>query len=246
MTNKKIILIGGGELSNYDTLEIDKRIVEISEKANPSLLFIPTASFDAEGYIESVAHIYGKELGCKVSALRLTDETVTREEASRSILSADIIYVGGGSTKNLMYHFNRLSLAPVLREAWERGIVLSGISAGSICWFEYGHSDSITYETGTNSPYILMEGLGLIRGLHCPHYNDNRQSDFRDMVLREKMVGIALEDFTALEIINESYKVLKTRDTAKVYKIWTTSGQLFENEVNNTESYISLNELTTY
>lgn len=243
MKKKKIVIVGGGELHDHETLDIDKRIVTLSEKANPNLLFIPTASFDAEGYIEAVVQIYGNELGCHVSALKLNDESVTREETSQKILSADIIYVGGGSTKNLMHHFNRLKLAPILREAWERGIVLSGISAGSICWFEYGHSDSITYETGMDSPYILLEGLGLLDGLHCPHYNDNRQEDFKNMVCRENKVGIALEDFTALEIVDGEFKVLKTREQAKVYKLWSSKGQVIEEEIDNTAAYKSYHEL---
>lgn len=239
MKKKKIILIGGGELGDYETLEIDRRIVSISEKNNPRLLFIPTASFDAEGYIDVVERIFGNELGCKVTTLKLTDESVTREEAKDMIFSSDIIYVGGGSTKNLMHHINRLSLAPILKEAWEQGIVLSGISAGSICWFEYGHSDSVTYETGNQSPYILIEGLGIISGLHCPHYNDNRQSDFKDMVSREKMMGIALEDYTALEIIDDKIKVLRTRDYAKAYKVYEKNGQIVEEEIEVKSEYMS-------
>lgn len=239
LIKKKIILIGGGELGDHETIEIDRRIVSISEKDNPRLLFIPTASFDAEGYIEVVNRIFGDELGCKVTTLKLIDESVTREEAKEMILTSDIIYVGGGSTKNLMYHINRLSLAPFFKKAWEQGVVLSGISAGSICWFDYGHSDSVAYETGNQSPYILIKGLGIISGLHCPHYNDNRQEDFKDMVRRENMIGIALEDFTALEIIDGNFKVIKTRNDAKVYKIYEANGQIVEEEIKVKNEYMS-------
>ena len=90
----RIVAIGGGEIRDGETLNIDKFIVSLSGKEKPSLLFIPTASNDSEGYIETVKKVY-KELGCDVKILCLTKENIEEDDIRDIILKSDIIYVGG-------------------------------------------------------------------------------------------------------------------------------------------------------
>jgi len=123
---KRLFAIGGGELRLSETLEIDKKIVEASGKANPKLLFIPTASGEPIGYVESIQNIYGSILGCNVATLFLLDGKLTKEDIRRSILDSDIVYVGGGNTKLMMQVWRENEVDKVLIEAYEKGIILSG------------------------------------------------------------------------------------------------------------------------
>ncbi len=241
--SKRIIIIGGGELGDNETLSIDQYIAKSAGIDHPRLLFIPTASFDALGYVEVVEKIYGEQLGCEVSALLLMSESMSHEKAAEAIYSADIIYVGGGSTMHLMKVWKQYGVDELLKEAYNRGIVLSGISAGSICWFEHGHSDSVTYETGTESPFICVEALGILPGVHCPHHNDGRQEDFDRMISEMGKVGIALEDFAAMEVRDDQYRILKSRAEAQALKVWVKDGQVVREPLDNTEVYLPLSAL---
>ena len=95
---KTIVAIDGGELHLKETLSIDKKIVQLSDKTNPNALFIPTASGEPDRYIEAFNQIYGTELGCSTDVLKILTKTPADTENKDKILSADIIYVGGGNT----------------------------------------------------------------------------------------------------------------------------------------------------
>ena len=186
-STKKIVAIGGGEIRNSETLAIDKEIIRLVQKERPKLLFIPTADSDSENYYNSINKYYGKKLGCKTDVLYLLKKTPSPKEIKNKILDADIIYVGGGNTLKMMKLWRRLGVDKLLKTAWQRGIVLCGLSAGSICWFESGHSDSMSFYNPKKWKYINVHGLGFIKGIHCPHYNSQtlgvpRKNHFRKMI----------------------------------------------------------------
>lgn len=212
----KIVAIGGGELRQGETEIIDKFIVELSNKKNPKLLFIPTASYDAEGYIELVKERFG-DFGCIVDTLCLVTNTYDDNEIYNKILSADIIYVGGGDTVRMMEKWREYKIDIYLTEAYDKGIVLSGLSAGSICWFMFGHSDSNSFINKGQWDYSRVDGLGLIPAAHCPHYNEGGRESFDDMISEENISGIALEDNTAFIEIDDEYQVLKSDKNRKAY-----------------------------
>ncbi len=173
-----IVAIGGYKKNRgrngepFDTpLKIDKQIVELTGKKNPQVLFIPTASSDDEGYVQSLNAVYVGKLGCTVDVLRLIKEKPTAVEITKKIRSADIIYVGGGNTLMMMNKWRSMGVDKLLIEAYERGAVCCGVSAGSICWFEYGVSDSRQFKNPQSHEYIRVKGLGLLKGMHCPHYD---------------------------------------------------------------------------
>lgn len=156
----------------FDTpLEIDRRIVELTGKKKPKVLFIPTASSDDESYVKAIEEVYEAKLGCTVDVLYLITKKPTHAEIAAKIRSVDIIYVGGGNTLMMMNLWRRLGVDKLLREAYERGAVCCGVSAGSICWFEYGVSDSRQFKNSKSHEYIRVKGLGFLKGLHCPHYD---------------------------------------------------------------------------
>lgn len=173
-----IVAIGGYKKDRgkngepFDTpLKIDEEIVELSGKKKPKVLFIPTASSDDEGYVKAIEAVYGDKLGCTVDVLRLIKEKPARVEIAQKIRSADIIYVGGGNTLMMMNKWRSLGVDKLLIEAFERGAVCCGVSAGSICWFEYGVSDSRQFKNPNSHEYIRVKGLGILKGMHCPHYD---------------------------------------------------------------------------
>src|ERR1700731_839581 len=132
---KAIIAIGGGDIRTKGTAAIDREIIRRSGKKNPKLLFIPTASADSERYWKHVREYFGGYLKCKADVLFLIKKQPSKEQIRKKILSADVIYVGGGNTLRMMRVWRRLGIDQLLRTAYENGIVLSGISAGAICWF---------------------------------------------------------------------------------------------------------------
>ena len=143
---KKIVAIGGGEIGSpgypVETTEIDKEIIRLTGKKSPRVLFIPTASSDSEGYYETARRHFGERLGCKMEVLWLIKEKPSRAEIEQKVMSSDIVYVGGGDTLKMIRIWRSYGLDGILKKAWDKGTVLSGLSSGSICWFRYGTSDS--------------------------------------------------------------------------------------------------------
>ncbi len=142
---KAIVAIGGGEIRTRGTTDIDREIIRLSNREHPKILFIPTASSDSERYCQRFAEHFGKFLKCKTDVLLLLDAPPSAREIERKIFSANIVYVGGGNTLYMMRVWRRLGVDQLLRAAYHDGIVLAGISAGAICWFASGHSDSMSF-----------------------------------------------------------------------------------------------------
>lgn len=243
--DRRIFAIGGGEIRGRETLEIDKRIVEAAGKANPRLLFIPTASSEAEGYIRTVREYFGDGLGCTVESLLLIDSTRSKQEIREIILSSDIIYAGGGNTRFMMDLWKQKGVDSALREALEKGIVLSGLSAGSICWFRSGQSDSDFSDEQPAGRYSCVEGLGFIPLLHAPHHNeDHRAADFPLLVKEQKMPGLAISNNCALEIRGNQYRVIRSSPEAYALKVVWHKKEIIENRLDIDDVYRPLSDLT--
>src|SRR5271166_6326015 len=234
---RAIVAIGGGEIRARGTAPIDREIIRLTRKKNPKLLFIPTASSDSERYWKHVQDYFGKFLKCKTDVLFLIKEQPSKKQIRSKILSADIIYVGGGNTLQMMRVWRRLGVDKLLISAYEKGTVLSGISAGSICWFDSGHSDSMSFYNPRKWKYINVKGLGLISGIHCPHYNGMtrgipRRKDFQDMIRKTGGVGIALENNCAIEFIDgRFYKVIRSKSYSRAYRVYKSGGEVVAEQI---------------
>jgi dipeptidase E len=232
-----IVAIGGGEIRTRGTAPIDREIIRLSNKKNPKLLFIPTASSDSEKYWRHVQEYFGKFLECKTDVLFLIKEQPSNEQIRRKILGADIIYVGGGNTLLMMRLWRRLGVDKLLISAYENGTVLSGISAGSICWFDSGHSDSMSFYNPRKWKYINVKGLGLIQGIHCPHYNSMtrgipRRKHFRAMIGKTGGLGIAIENNCAIVFIDgQFYKVISSRSYSRAYRVYKSAGKVVAEQI---------------
>lgn len=213
---KQIIALGGGGFSmEPDNPLLDRYILAQSNKPNPKVCFIGTASGDAENYIARFYQFFEKEQ-CQPSHLSLFHPSTRDLEGF--LLEKDIIYVGGGNTKNLLALWKEWELDKILRKAWEKGIVLAGISAGSICWFEEGVTDS--YGDGLEP----LACLGFLKGSNCPHYDGeaDRRSSYQSLVASDKIKsGLAADDGVAIHFIDqEIHMVVSSRRNAKAYRVF--------------------------
>jgi dipeptidase E len=229
----KIVAIGGGELRDRDTLSTDKHILELTGKQNPRLLFIPTASSDAEGYIDTVKQVYGKELGANVDALKLVDENPSQSEIEDKILSSDAIYVGGGNTQKMLDIWRAKGVDKVLKQAFDKGIVLSGLSAGAICWFEFGSTDSPSFDNPENTDFVLINALGFVKGLLSPHHirEPGRIQKLPELMKESGSVGLGLDDNSALEIIDGEYRILSSKEGSVVTKFFFDENNILQKEI---------------
>jgi dipeptidase E len=229
--NKYIVAIGGGDIRQLKTLAIDKEIVSLTGKKQPRLLFIPTASSDSESYMQVIKKVYGKKLGCKVDSLLLLREKPNKKEVEEKIFSADIIYVGGGNTLKMMRLWRQLGVDKLLKSAYNKGTILCGISAGAICWFEYGHSDSMSFYHPDNWNYIRVKGMGLLKGILCPHFDGQtrgikRKKSFSQMIEKIGGVGIAIDNHAAIIFCNNSFRVINSKKGLKAYRLFKKNGKI--------------------
>ncbi|SFD48696.1 Peptidase E [Bacillus sp. OV194] len=220
---KQIIALGGGGFSmEPENPLLDQYILRQSLKKNPKICFLPTASGDAEGYIERFYQGFKKH-ECVPSHLSLFKPPSA--DLRGFVLEQDVMYVGGGNTRNLMVLWREWGLNHILREAYEKGIVLAGISAGSLCWFEEGVTDSIPGQL------TQISCLGILKGSNCPHYDGekDRRPSYHDLILKGLSEGYAADDGAALHFMNgELTKAVSSRPYAKGYKVSKISAKINE------------------
>ncbi|MDM5328810.1 Type 1 glutamine amidotransferase-like domain-containing protein [Neobacillus sp. CF12] len=222
---RQIIALGGGGFSmEPENTLLDSYILKQSGKDNPKICFIPTASGDSEDYIQRFYDFFENQT-CSPSHLSLFRPPTRNLESF--ILEKDIIYVGGGNTKNLLALWKDWGLDTILRKAWNQGILLAGISAGSICWFEEGVTDS--YGEGLEP----LNCLGFLKGSNCPHYDGevDRRPAYHKLIESKKIqAGIAADDGVAFHYIEQEIsKIVSSRPTSKAYRVY------YENKVIETE-----------
>lgn len=190
-----ILTLGGGGFSMSDdgTSAIDDFLLELTGAASPRVCFIPTASGDADSYSERFEAAFDGR--ARTSVLTLFGHSPWGYQDPQMLLEQDVIYVGGGSTANLLSIWRLHGLPDILRQAATNGTILAGISAGMNCWFEQSSTDSF----GPLAP--LTDGLGFLSGSACPHYlgEVGRREKYLRWV-REGVLGdgYAVDDYTAL------------------------------------------------
>lgn len=184
---KTLIAIGGGSFQKQDTTLIDEYAIARCRKPNPHVLFLPTASRDDQGYAKRFKKYY-RSLGCEVQALRLLHTKLTDEGIAEMLKAQDMIYLGAGDTRFLMEQLQLRNLDVLLKELVNRGTVLCGISAGANVLFSYGYSE-VAKDT-----YELVEGMGLISGAFCPHYQKAERKSFDTIVLEASIKKIGCDD----------------------------------------------------
>ncbi|HEX5725475.1 MAG TPA: peptidase E, partial [Longimicrobiaceae bacterium] len=191
-----IVFGGGGWIMEPLNPLLDLYLLGATRRERPRVCLVPTAAGDAAAYVDRFLEAFPEEL-CEPTWLSLFSRRVT--DLGEFLAEQDLVYVSGGNTVNLLAVWRAQGLDRVLEEVLAAGTIFCGVSAGALCWFESGITDS--YGPAL-SP--LGNGLGLLEGSFCPHYDSDprRPAAYRDFVARTGVPGIALEDGVALHYVD--------------------------------------------
>jgi len=198
---RHIVAIGGAGLSREDDFALERYALGLTGVARPRVCYIGTASADRE---EGRERFYDamSALDANASHLALLPNPSTADPAS-VLLDQDVIYVGGGNSKNMLALWQAWGIDHLLRAAWERGTVLAGVSAGSLCWFEEGITDSVP---GKLTAYQYM---GFLSGSNCPHYDSEvgRRPIYQRLIGAGLMLpGYAADDGVGLHFVGTEFR----------------------------------------
>ncbi len=177
---KKIIVIGGGEIKNKTTLEIDRYVADLAKaragEKRATALFLGTASHDSMPYFNSFRKTYTSVFDIKAEVALIVYGEMDYGHIAEKFDKADMIYIGGGDTVFMLDEWKRTGIDKLVLKAYDEGKIIAGLSAGGICWFKDMYTD---YEImrGESADYVLKKGLGVLDGCMCPHFNE-RKADF--------------------------------------------------------------------
>ena len=223
MKKQVLAMGGGGFTSKCENLKLDEYLLSLTDKKKPKVCFIPTASGDDESYIKKFYSSY-KKLNCEVSHLSLF--WPPKGDLREFVLEKDIFYVGGGNTRNLMVLWKEWGLDMYIQEAWNMGTIMAGLSAGSICWFEKGLTDSVT------GKLLPLDCLGFLPNSNCPHFDSEseRRPEYHKAILNGSLMeGIACDDGVAAHFINgELIGCVSSLPKAKAYYVSEKNGSINE------------------
>jgi peptidase E len=215
---RHIVAFGGGGFSEErDNTLLDDYVVALARRERPRICFLPTASGDADHYIVRFYRAF-QASRCEPSHVSLFRRDRGAPDVHEHILDSDIVYVGGGSVVSMLGAWRAHGLDRTLRAAWERGVVMCGASAGSLCWF----SSALSAFHGAPQ---LVDGLGLLPYSNCVHYDCERERDgaFRQHLLGGMCSGFAAEDGAALHFTGERLAgVVTSRPGARAFRMRRT------------------------
>jgi peptidase E len=232
MATRQIIALGGGGFSMETTPLLDDFILSRARRAKPRICFVPTASGDAATYVARFYRAFVTR-ECVPTDLTLFEGMLPRQPADTSdleefVAEQDILYVGGGNTVNAIALWRAHGLDRAFRTAWEHGTILCGVSAGMICWFAAGLTDSY----GDLAP--LREGLAILPYSGCPHYDGDprRRPQFHAAIATGMQAGYAADDSAALCFDGESLReVVSSRREAAGYRVELRDGVVVEDRL---------------
>ena len=224
---KHILAMGGGGFAmEPDNLKLDRYLLSLSKKEKPKVCFISTACGDAKEYIQRFYDSFST-LSCEPSHLALYRPP--KGNLRDFVMDKDIFYVGGGNTRNLLVLWKEWGVDLLLKEAWDNGVILAGMSAGSICWFEQGLTDSVT------GKLLPLECLGFLKNSNCPHFDGDkeRRPAYHRLIAQGLMKnGIACDDGVAAHFINGYVnKFVSSRKYAKAYQLELIDNNVIETKI---------------
>ena len=228
MAERHIVAMGGGGFSMEPrNPRLDDFVLSLARrKRHPRVCFVGTASGDNDYYLRRFYEAFPPSRAA-ATHLALFDRKVG--DLKKFVMAQDVIYVGGGNSANMLAVWGLHGLDKALRAAWNAGIVMAGISAGAICWFETGVTDSF------GMPFrALNEGLGFVRGACCPHYDGEKER--RPVLMRLIKRGfpstLALDDGAAAHFVGTRLKeVVSSRPKARAFRIELKRGVVVETTI---------------
>ena len=237
--DRYIICLGGGEIKAKETLKIDETIAKLAKKRAGERrargLFIGTASGDFMPYFNSFRKTYTSVFDIKADCLLTVYQSTEPERMKEKFSLCDFIYVGGGDTVFMIEKWKKDGVLDLIIDAYERGVILCGLSAGAICWFKSMYTDSASVIG--EGKYAFFDGLGILDGACSPHYN-LRENDLKSAMINNGVGNcFGIEDNSALVFKNgkpigslssggKTYLLRKNVDTVEKYLIENINGEL--------------------
>ncbi len=209
----QVLAMGGGGFFADPESPLDDFLLSLSPAARPRVCFLPTPVGDSERGILTFYEAFSRR-DCEVSCLKLFGMP---EKPAEQLRDQDVIYVSGGNTANALAVWRVQGVDRALVEAWERGAVVGGVSAGANCWFESCVTDSFGAGLGP-----LHDGLGILAGSFCPHYDGEelRRPVYRELVANGFPAGYAADDDAAFHFVGtELREVVTARPGARGYRV---------------------------
>jgi dipeptidase E len=227
LKDKNVVAFGGDGFYSEPLNRLSANfVIRLTGKTRPKVCFVPTASGDDAGYIRQFHERYSTEI-CEPSHLALFNREV--KDLRSYLTSQDIIYVGGGNTANMLAIWRVHGVDKILREAYENGTVMCGTSAGSLCWFEAGVTDSFGRDLAP-----LFDGLAFIKGSNCPHYDSEslREPQYQKFVMDGLPAGYAADDGTALHFANGEFaEAVGSRPGVRAFHVAKADGSIQQSSV---------------
>jgi peptidase E len=221
-----IVALGGGGFSMEPrNPRLDDYVLGLARVRRPRVGFVATASGDSPTYVDRFLRAFPRSRA-RASVLRLFQREVSDLDAF--VRAQHVVYVGGGNTVNLLAVWRAHGLDLALRRAWRAGTVLAGVSAGALCWFEGGTTDSF----GGLAP--LHDGLGFLPGSFCPHYDGEarRRPLYHAAVHDGLPPGWACDDGAAVHFVGRRFHAaVASREGAKAYRVTRERGRVVERAV---------------
>jgi peptidase E len=213
-TRHIVAMGGGGFLMEPENPLLDDFLLALSAKTKPRVCFVPTAAGDSAFVIAKFYDAFGDG---RSDPCHLPLFARGRERVRDQLLRQDVVYVGGGNTANMLAIWRLHGVDAALREAWNAGIVLAGVSAGALCWFEGGTTDSFSPDLTA-----IRDGLGFLPGTFSPHYDGEarRRPLYQGLVASGLPAGYAADDGAALHFAGtDLVECVSSRRTAKAYRV---------------------------
>jgi dipeptidase E len=222
----QIIAIGGAAFSaEPKNFALDRYILDQAEGDRPRVLLIPTATGESDAYIAKFYAAYSS-LDARASHVTFFQRTPALRDL---VLRQDVVFVGGGNTRSMLAVWREWGLPDVLREASASGVVLGGVSAGAICWFEQGITDSWA------DALHPLDCLGFLQGSCCPHYDGEpeRRPSYHALLGAGRIApGIAIEDGVAAHFVGGALeRVVTKREGARAYRMSVRPGTVVEDPI---------------
>jgi dipeptidase E len=227
---RQIVAFGGGGFSmEAGNPLLDEYVLGLSGVERPRVCFLPSASGDADHYIVRFYRAFSADR-CEPSHISLFRREQGSVDLRDHLLSQDLVYVGGGSVISLLGVWRAHGIDEILREAWESGVVMCGLSAGSLCWFAEG-------VTGFHGTPRRVDGLGLLPYSNCVHYDrgGSRRAAYGRFLGEGMRPGYAAEDGAALHFAgHELYRVVASRPAARGYRLDALGDRVVEMQIATT------------
>jgi peptidase E len=227
LARRRILALGGGGFtSSAEDWPLDEYVLTLAERARPRICLLPTASGDPEDQIDRFYRAF-EQHGCDLSHVSLFRLGSHDIDLRGHLLSRDVIYVGGGSMKNLLALWRVHGVDSLLSEAWQTGVALCGVSAGAMCWFECG-------VTRTHGRPVVAQGLGLLPGSNSVHYGSDpeRRRVYREQIAAGAPGGWAVDDGVGMLFAGRTMvEAVTARENVHAYRVEASGGEIVEREV---------------